>query len=296
MTVEQNILLLGDKNMTPEAIISIISAALSLAATIIIAIVQYKQGKRMEKLANRQDEEETRRRKQQIMTQRNAFIMKYHNDNYEIYLLPLCWTASVYNPALAYHRKMYMEYNMLEVDVQKAICDYMGFNVETSLYGEDFYCECVKKLEQKEQEYNSHEAQTLHIFYDNAKYLENCIKYLKHEPLPEDIDLLEREIKEFIIKHLENNTEYKRAVEKFALKNRFYGYNDKTACKVCAVAAKGIAEYNSDLSLVKSYWIPGSYGGEQLETFEDLFLCVLFCIYVNLIIPDSKENNTNKKM
>lgn len=269
-----------------ETIISITCAVASLVAAIIIAVVQYKQGKRMESLALRQDKEEKKRREQQIKVQRDSFIMKYYNDNSEIYLLPLCWIASVYNSALSYHRKMYMEYNMLEEDIQKAICDYMHFNVQTSIYGEDFYKACVKKLVEKEEEYTTQQP-SLHIFYDNAKYLEYCIEHYKHEPLRDDINSLEREVIELIHEFLDNN-ECNNPIQKFAFSNGFFGSNEKKSCLICAIAAKGISEHNSDFFKENEYWIPGGYGGEQLETFEDLFLCTLFCIYVNLILSEIK--------
>ena len=269
-----------------ETIISVSCAAAGLVATIIIAIVQYKQGKRMEALALRQDNDERIRREQQIKVQRDSFIMKYYNDYHEIYFLPLCWVASIYNSALSYHRKMYMEYNMLEEDVQKAICNYMNFNIPTLISGEDFYAACVKKLEGKEEEYTTKQP-SLHIFYDSAKYLKYCIERYGHEHLPDNTDSLESEVMKLIHESL-NGDELNDPIQNFAMSNGFFGYDEKKACLICAVAAKGIAEHRSDFFKGNEYWTPGDYGGEQLETFEDLFLCTLFCIYVNLILPEIK--------
>lgn len=57
--------------MTTDSIISIASAVISLAAAIIIGILQVKQGRRMEQLAIRQDAEAKQRRTEHIILARN---------------------------------------------------------------------------------------------------------------------------------------------------------------------------------------------------------------------------------
>ncbi len=180
--------------MSLSDIISIVSAVISLIVAIIIAVIQYKQGKRMEEFSKKQDEEQKKAAAQNIKVKRDTFIMKYYNDKDEIYMLPLCWIAAIYDPAHAYHRKMYMEYNMLEENVQKAICDYMNFNVtKPNNEREDFYSDCVEALKQAEYRnnvINSHRS----YFYENAKYLRRAFEYYGNKKLPIDLFVLENRL------------------------------------------------------------------------------------------------------
>ena len=159
------------------SILSAFCAIGSLIAAILIGRCQVKQGDRMEALALRQDEEVKRQKAQQLKAQRDTFLMKYSNEKDDIYLLPLCWVAALYNPALTYHRNMFREYNMLEEDVQDAICDYMGLKLaKPKSKGKDFYFLCVDVIKKVEQKYRSKESTGYPtLFYDGAKYLFKCL-------------------------------------------------------------------------------------------------------------------------
>ena len=69
------------------SIASVFCAVVSLIAAIIIGRCQVKQGERMEALALRQDEAERRQKEQQLKAQRDAFLMKYHNEKDDIYIV-----------------------------------------------------------------------------------------------------------------------------------------------------------------------------------------------------------------
>lgn len=270
-----------------EIIISSVCAIISLIATIIIAVVQYKQGKRMEELALRQDKEEKQRRNQRIVAERNSFIMKYHGDTDEINLLPLCWIASIYNPTFHYNRKMYMEFNMLEQDVQDAICEYMNFKVaKPNITGYEFYNQCVDLIQSEEKKYYNGESHFT-LFYDKAKYLYRCLDYYKSKELPIDLYELEHKITDYICSYMEDKNKCPNPIEKYSQVFGFCGAEEPLACEICAVAAKWVAEWNHDDNNC-DYWIPGGYGYETLDTLEDLFLCTLLCIYIYLITKDDK--------
>lgn len=276
--------------MSLSDIISIVSAVISLIVAIIIAVIQYKQGKRMEEFSKKQDEEQKKAAAQNIKVKRDTFIMKYYNDKDEIYMLPLCWIAAIYDPAHAYHRKMYMEYNMLEENVQKAICDYMNFNVtKPNNEREDFYSDCVEALKQAEYRnnvINSHRS----YFYENAKYLRRAFEYYGNKKLPIDLFVLENRLTDLLRDYREKTKECPDPIEQFLEEFDFHGSDEVQACEVMAVLSKWLAEVEIDI-YEERYWVPGSYGREQITTMEDLFLCALLCIYLCLIMPKKKGNN-----
>lgn len=274
-----------------EIIISVICSVVSVGVAIVIAIAQFNQGKRMEKLAQRQDQEDKKQREQYIKAQRNAFIIKYHNDNDEIYLLPLCWVSSIYDPTFSYHRKMYMEFNMLEQDVQDAICKYMKFSVVKPIVErEEFYSQCVDALIKKEEDY-SVEHKTL--FYDNAKYLERCLTEYKKD-LPLSLYDLENRITDLLCEFQKHPLECPDPIDRFAEEFNFSNADENIACEICAIAAKWIAVWDNRNKCKENYWIPGEHGYEELSTLEDLFLCAIFCIYVNLMVNTNDDSDEKK--
>ncbi len=275
-----------------ESPVSVFCAIAGLIVTIIIAVVQYKQGKKMEKLEIKQNETEKKHREQRIKAERDAFIMKYHNENGEIYLLPLCWISSVYNSSLNYSRKMYMEYNMLEEDVQLAVCERMNFRIDKPKITENkFYDECVKAISEKEKEYYDSETVQYHtsLFYDHAKYLLRCIEYHKSKPLPIYLYKLDNKLTDCLRDYKENKSSCPDPLDKYAKEFGFTGATEDAASEICAVAAKWVAEWNQD-DTSEDYWFPEYYYDDQvIETLEDLFLSTLLRIYIYLIMPKETE-------
>lgn len=280
------------------SIASVFCAVASLIAAIIIGRCQVKQGERMEALALRQDEAERRQKEQQLKAQRDAFLMKYHNEKDDIYLLPLCWIAAFYNSALAYHRNMFREYNMLEEDVQNAICEYMGLKLPSPKWkGKELYSQCVEAILRVEKKYHYNTTQNIPLFYDDAKYLYRGIEYYRAQELPLNLASLENYLFSLLRAFDENPTAVTDPLSEFAYVFDFQTSSEVNACEICAVAAKVLAEWDgqpdplqenrapSTVDCLDAHWIPGKYGYERLETMEDLFLCALFSIYVNLILP-----------
>lgn len=285
--------------------ISIICAIGSLIVAIWIGICQVKQGNRMEDLALRQDAEAKRQKAQQLKAQRDSFLMKYFNEKDDIYLLPLCWVAALYNPALAYHRNMFREYNMLEEDVQDAICDYMGLKLDKpKTRGLKFYLLCVDAIQKVEEKYRPKERNRYTgLFYEGAKYLFKCLEEYRAKVIPWNSSDLERYLYDCLRKYDTDKAQFSNPLGDYAY---YFEFNqlecpELKACEVCAVAAKVLAQWEgqnissqnsagtSDSDEEDKYWIPGEYGNERLETMEDLFLCALFSIYVNLILPQNNE-------
>lgn len=273
--------------------ISLVCAVLGLLATIIIAVVQYFQGKRMEELSLKQDKEQKRATAQRIKAERDSFIMKYYNDDDEIYMLPLCWITSIFDPAHAYHRKMYMEYNMLEEDVQNAICEYMHFCVKKpENEREAFYKDCVAALEKAEfRNYVGKHHKS--IYYENAKYLRRAFDSYGSKKLPIKLSTLDDRLTDYLCAYRKNPKNCSDPITVFLSEFDYFNCEEIQACELCAVLSRWLAEYEPD-EYSEDYWISGEYRYEQIATMEDLFLCALLCTYLFLILPMKKGNKNDQ--
>lgn len=82
------------------AIASLIVAAVTFFATIVIGKKQIKQNSKMDDLSRKIDERDEKRRNDMIYAEATKFILKYSfpSQDAEIYLLPLCVMAYKYNP------------------------------------------------------------------------------------------------------------------------------------------------------------------------------------------------------
>ena len=269
-----------------ESQISLICSIASLVVAIVIAIVEFFQNRRMNKLAIKQDEESREIRRQNIKSQRDSFIMKYKNDENEIYFLPLCWIASIYDSSFAYSRKMYMEFNMLEQDVQDAILDKMGLYLERpNDIDDDFFQKCLEAVEVKEMELKPIGPRSVSVFYDYGKYLTRGLKFYNNVSLPENAHRISRNLMDKLSEYDEN--QYAGSpIEDFKTEFHFATCDESYACFLCSLIARDISMYGNDTP--ENLWIPGTHGGETIETMEDLFLCALYCIYIFLIYK--KEN------
>lgn len=270
-------------------LIEIACAIATFVATIVLGVAQYRQGKRMEKLALRQDQDEKLHREQRVRAQRDAFIIKYNNPSNDIYLLPLCWISSMYNPTMSYCREMYREYNMLEQEVQDAICEYMNLVVDKpQCKGTEFYGICADALQKAEHEYLPFNDNKIY-FYENAKYLERSITRYASSRLPDLYEKAEACFGDYLTSYAINGHFFPNPINCFMREFGLSARLENEACLLCAVAAKGIALDKAQEDDSSKYWIPGQHANERLETMEDLFLCALFCVYVGLLIQG--ENN-----
>lgn len=293
------------------SIISACCAFGSLLTAIVIGGCQVKQGQEMAALALRQDNEAKRQKERRLKAQRDAFLMKYFNEKDDIYLLPLCWISAVYNPVLAYHRNMFREYNMLEEDVQDAICHYMNFKLDKpKTKGLDFYFLCLDTIQKVEWKYWPKERNRYTgLFRNGGRYLFKCLEEYRAKDTPWRSSDLEYYLYDclykydYLYKDDRDQAKSSNPLESYTKHFEFneIGNSDLNACEVCAVAANALAQWEgkknshqngavaSGSNEENRYWIPGKYGNENLETMEDLFLCALFSIYVNLILPKNNE-------
>lgn len=82
--------------------IGITTSILSLMATVIVAVIQCRQGKKMADLEKRQDERDEKRHAESVEAQAVSFISKYNKDRG---LIPLCAVAAMYDKFSPTHVK-----------------------------------------------------------------------------------------------------------------------------------------------------------------------------------------------
>lgn len=253
-------------------------ALASLVTAIIIAIVQWRQGHRMEKFERFQAKKEERRYNESMNAQASAFISKYYSDRG---LVPLCAIAAMYNDKYFYFRKMYNEFCHYPRELKNKILEYC--NLDLYVYQTDnFFDECITELNNI-CERNFPEDKSL--FYDEGKYIERTLTYYGKEILQQSFTC-EDTISSVIAEIFRNRNMKSTPMENLSYKYGFRSMKEVDACHFVSMVAKYIAIYNDDkrFDLEKDYGSPGGYAGETIETMEDLFLSTLFEIYVHLII------------
>lgn len=157
-------------------IISLITAIISMLATIIIGILQVIQNKKIDK----RDEQ---RRKDLIYSEATKFITKYSLDyKYDIQLLPLCVMAYKYNPIYPYHRQIYSEFCSLVEEVQNCILERCNIDISSSKT-DKFYDKIVKLLESTiKTNYPNDDG---NLFHNNGKYFKYSLSKYGNEEIPD---------------------------------------------------------------------------------------------------------------
>ena len=143
--------------------ISLIGALASLVLTIVIAVVQYKQSKKIASMERAWDERDERRRVQEVKASAVSFISRYYVDRE---LIPLCAIAAMYNPLLYYSRQMYRDFCCLTEETQNTVLKYL--QLDLVVHEDDlFYDHCLSVLRSIVRD---HFPKDRDIFYDNGKY------------------------------------------------------------------------------------------------------------------------------
>lgn len=147
-------------------IISLVVAIIALVSTIVIAIAQYKQSKKI-------DERDEKRRKELIYSDAKRFILKYSASNHEsdIYLLPLCIIAYKYNPIYPYNREIYREFCSLTEETQNHILERCKIDIPC-FRANSFYEDMLKKLKNTIKINYPYDRD---LYYDAGKYFERAL-------------------------------------------------------------------------------------------------------------------------
>ena len=276
-------------------------AVASLALAIVVAIVQYCQGKRMEEFEHRQDERDERRHAEGNKTRAIEFISKHYADRG---LIPLCAVAAMHNDLFHYSRKMYWEFCCLVPEVQNLILEYC--NLDLRMRKEDgLFDRCIAAVEAVRRDRFPEDEP---IFYDGGKYVLRSLERHAGEKLPAvRIDSIPDCLNAFrissdgcapeydlpIIKVLSRDFESQDAsLTPISYLKKEYCFNscpDIEACRLATTVAFYAASYGSgDEADDKDYGCPGGFDGERIETMEDLFLLAVYQMYTRLLLPNEE--------
>lgn len=285
--------------MERDTLAEIICSAISLAATIVIAIMQIRQSKRMEEFEHRQDERDERRHAEGNKAQAIEFISMHYDDRG---LIPLCAIAAMHNDLFHYSRKMYWEFCCLVPEVQNLILEYCNLDLRMR-EEDDLFVRCIAAVEAALRERFPEDESVL---YDDGKYVLQSLERYAGERLPEPrVNLLPECLDssflppdsctpgyDYLIRKVLSEAFESRGAS-FApisyLKNdyQFESSPEIEACRFASTVAFYAATYGSgDEATNRDYGCPGGFDGERIETMEDLFLLAVFQIYTKLLLPN----------
>lgn len=276
-------------------------AAASFALAFIVAVVQYRQSKRMEKFERRQDERDERRHAEGNRTQAVEFISKYYSDRG---LIPLCAIAAMHNDLFYYSREMYRSFCCLVPEVQNLILEYS--NLDLRVRKEiDLFDRCIAAVEDALRDRFPKDEP---VFYDDGKYVLRSLYRHAGEKIPAvRINRLSECAKAFSLFYDDYTPEYYRPIidvlrKAFesqdasltpisALENAycFKASPEVEACRFATTVALCTAIVSSGNEPEdKDYGCPGGFDGERLETMEDLFLFAVFQMYTRFLLPNEE--------
>lgn len=282
--------------MTSSDLINIICASVTLGATIVIAVLQWRQSIRMEKFELRQDERDERRHAERVKSQAVSFISKYYADRG---LIPLCAMAAMHNDLHYYSREMYREFCCMTLETQNRVLEYCKLDLRIK-EEKELFRRCIKAVEEV---LNARFPGDESPFYDGGKYVLRSLEYYGDEKIPvERINYCPAYMNGPFAASSDGTSFYescitdvlgesfqgigsKRPVFTLERKYGFGGAPEIEACQFATVLARYIALYcGKDSDSDREYGAPGDYAGETIDTMEDLFLLALFEIYVNLVL------------
>lgn len=268
--------------MSVSDLVGLVSAIVSLVATIAIAIIQYRQSKRMNLFEIRQAEIEEKRYQESVEIQARQFLVKYHDT---IDLLPLCAIAFSYDSTRLYFRAMYSEFLLLSEDVRLKIFEYCGLkmcDVKVELFTDCMFC--LRQLVASCFSYDYFDA----VFGANGAYVRECIDECPNELLSNYYELIGK------VNYYFHQLSVNRHIG--CMRDKFIGdichlFCDNTLLfNKCVITCYLAINFVTGNFLKKPFMTDVVYGFsdmKHIETGEDLFLFTLFKIWSNL--PSSNE-------
>ena len=285
--------------MTCSDWISIICAFISLTATVVIAVLQWRQSKRMEEFECRQDERDERRHAEGVKSQAVSFISKYYADRG---LIPLCAVAAMHSDLHYYSREMYREFCCMTLETQNCVLEYCGLDLHVE-EEKGLFRRCIEAVEEV---LRTHFPGDESPFYDDGKYVLRSLDYYGNEEIPvKQINYRPTFLKGPLTGSFDGTSLYESRItdvlsESFqggdpehpiSVLEHEYGFKEAPeieACQFATVLAKYIAIYGGrDDDSDKEYGAPGQYAGETIDTMEDLFLLAVFEMYTHLVLREA---------
>lgn len=291
-----------------SAVAAVISAIVAIVAVILSVHVAYKQGEAAKEqtrlteeqkgIAERQaafeleiNQREERRHANWVDAEVCAFLQKH---SAERWLMPLCFAAFAFDKTRPYHRELYRDFCCLTNEVQCALFEREGISLRVGEWDRDksLFSSCVDAL--KELSARSFPDDDSSVLYDNGKYLRRCLAYGE-----ERVDVVERgacssqpfsqsygqRIIDVLSDAFDGMGDYCHEPISLLMKEcSFAGSSEIEACLFVAelcmyLATLGTASEESE----DEYGSLDDYFASGDCTMEDLFLRVLFEVYVRLL-------------
>lgn len=255
--------------------VSIVCAAVSLIATIVIAVLQLWQSDRMAKFEHRQDERDERRHAEEVDARAAAFVSQHYADRL---LIPLGAIAAMYNAQYHYSRDTYNGFCALTREVQNRVLELCEVDLRVSdesvLF--DRCVDAVNNIIRKQL----HDETT--PLYDSGKYLKRCLDVHGKEVPPYEIMQYADHLTDVLAEAFRGKGP-ENPVYTLESQYGFSNVEQAVACEFTAILARYVAIYSDDRPTDKIYSWFDDCGN---VTMEDLFLQTLLDMYVHLILEE----------
>lgn len=263
--------------------ISLIGALASLVLTIVIAVVQYKQSKKIASMERAWDERDERRRVQEVKASAVSFISRYYVDRE---LIPLCAIAAMYNPLLYYSRQMYRDFCCLTEETQNTVLKYL--QLDLVVHEDDlFYDHCLSVLRSIVRD---HFPKDRNIFYDNGKYLFYTIDHHSSEVIPHKQFEYGNYLTDVLVAAFREEDKKTCPVHQLYVEYNFSGCPEIEACQLASMIAGYLALYAlKDSSAANRYGMPGDALSDKMHSMEDLFLWAMFYLYAYSKVEEAEN-------
>lgn len=244
------------------------------------------------------------------------FIQKHHADRF---LAPLAVIAQYYDPHRLYSRPLYQEFLLLSADAQIEVLHILDFKPVPKIDVPDGKTYWDVLLVALVEVYTKKFPGDEDLYYGDGKYVEQSLTVFGSKGLPSFSQLLPAWVAalrpeqaaffgDFHPSRANGRLEFENVIQDVmvaALECRIdlpakhlrgnllpvdiyadsvilhYAITYFTAC--FALLVNSDFEVNAELS--DNYGFPGSYGGETIDTMEDLFLLTMFHIHTRIILP-----------
>ena len=255
---------------------SFLLCSLTVCISIAVAVVQYRQNKKMEGIQNKIDERDEKRHKEYIDALAYSFISEY-SDILEF--LPLCFIASMYDRGYGYRNGMYNKFCSLSLEVQNRVLEIREINIKR-IEVEDIYDICLEKLKECIHKNKLDLGESL--YYEGGKYFHRTLlRYGNEKPYSF------KEGRKYLTDILGESFRVggiELPIDIIEEELNFRNCEEKKACLIASEIAKYIAIYkNHGFREVHS---PDMTESGRLVYMEDIFLAALFEIYYNLVLDD----------
>lgn len=291
-----------------SSVAAVVSAIVAIVAVILSVRVAYKQGEAAKEqtrlteeqkgIAERQaafeleiNQREERRHANWVDAEVCAFLQKH---SAERWLMPLCFAASAFDKTWPYRRELYRDFCCLTNEVQHALFEREGISLRVDEWDRDksLFSSCVDAL--KELSAHSFPDDQSSVLYDNGKYLRRVLSYSEArvdvvardarsaQPLGR---LYEQRIVDVLSDAFDGMGDYCHEPISLLMKEySFAGSSEIEACLFVAELCMYLAtlgtsseESEDEYGSLDDYFASGDC------TMEDLFLRVLFEVYVRLL-------------